>query len=254
MSGGSRPSGGVLTEDHGHFCPLPRVALALFVCARARADAVGIIPDRVNFAVELGISAKVLQRWLRFLESRTFRARALVKRRGARELWVMLADIPGIPPAPRTFVSVVDGQRTDQRGERPADWTKIRASIGGMQRALREVQEQRDKARREADALRKGKRIEANAALVGLLRDLQHASDCADPNCRRCLAINRAVEAERGEYVTEDELIRQLDRARAIEQRGAAVLRTLRDTSIGAAARRHEALRAFALAITEADL
>jgi hypothetical protein len=126
------------------------------------------------------------------------------------------------------------------------DWRTLRARVGGLERAIREVQEQRDQAKRENDALRRGRRLDANASLVGLLADLDHAADCALPSCRRCLEIGRRVDAGRAEYLPEAELLEQLEAAGALRAAGIELLDAMRDRGVGAAARRGDAARAFA--------
>lgn len=133
------------------------------------------------------------------------------------------------------------------------EWRQERARLGGLERALREVQAQRDHAKQEADALRRGRRLAADPALVGLLADLTHASDCASPSCRRCEAISRAVEAGRAEYVTEGEIVETLEQAAGLKRAGAELVAALGDRGVGAMQRRDDAIRAFVAAMNTTD-
>jgi hypothetical protein len=258
MSGGAASSGGTMvgvSVDNAGFPALGRAARAVFVTARASADEHGIVDDRAALGPLVGLSAPQLRHWFGVLEQERFDGRPLCRRRGARELWVLLVDAPGIPPRVRRETSAVVEQGSGGHAPGSGGWREMRARVGGLQRAIIEVQEQRDAAKAEADALRRGRRLEANAPLVGLLEDLTHATDCPVPlTCKRCEAIARRVEERRAEYVAETEIVERLERAGAIEAAGTELLDAVRDRSVGAMQRRAAAAAALARAVNGDEL
>jgi hypothetical protein len=161
---------------------------------------------------------------------------------------------PGTRARAARIVVLVRGARTHaNKGSGgksgSGEWRKMRARLGGYERAMREVQEQRDEAKREAEALRRKRRLDADPALVGLLADLAHSADCTDHPCERCEATIRKVEAARADYATEGEIVERLEHADALVRAGAELLASLQDRGIGAAMRRADAARAFAAAV-----
>ncbi len=126
------------------------------------------------------------------------------------------------------------------------DFRELRARVGGLQRAIKEAHEQRDRAEAEMHQLRRSQRLEANASLVGLLADLDHATDCVDVDCRRCLEISRKIDAAHPEYLAEQALAEQLEAAKVLRTAGAELLAAMRDQGVGAHARRATTARAFA--------
>jgi hypothetical protein len=137
------------------------------------------------------------------------------------------------------------------------EWRRLRARAGGLERALREAQRQREVAMRKIDelmgrgAFREAVNAEAGAdvQLAAMRRDLLHAADCGDPDCERCDEILARAESGRRTYVAEGEVVDKLRQADALEACGRAILDAVRDRSVGSRQRFADGLRALALAL-----
>jgi hypothetical protein len=143
---------------------------------------------------------------------------------------------------------------TDPRAD--PEWRALRARLGGLDRALREVQSQRDDARgrvRELEleraALRRREGATYSPEIAALRADLMHAADCAVPDCARCAMATRRLEDTRPRYVDEAELAEALERWRALEVASMALVDAYRDRSALAMRRRYVAARAVAAAL-----
>lgn len=126
------------------------------------------------------------------------------------------------------------------RPQRPPQWRQLRAQVGGLERALREVQSQRDEARRQLEEYKVAKAERAwkragDPERVALLADLGHAADCGDPDCDRCEAILLRVEAELPRYADERLLVERLDRAEQLQAAGRSLVDAWRVVGIGRA-------------------
>lgn len=221
-------------------------ARAVFIGARTLADEAGNIEDRRALERVLELSQDQVRFWLQHLEGRRWGRRALVKRKGARELWVLTADIPGLPGKTRAVVE----DETDRPWKRKdAEWRKLRAQIGGVKRALEATLRERDSLKTELAETKKNHGLEADPQIVVLRLDLEHASRCLDVDCERCMAIETRLEVDRPQYETEVELVDKLTTADLVQRAGAALLRALRHQGVGARALAAEAGRALELAI-----
>jgi len=115
----------------------------------------------------------------------------------------------------RAPVSEVAPRDSLGRPQMPSEWRRLRAQVGGLERAMREVMAQRDEARatlrkyEEAKASRAWQRA-ADPELVKIKADLLHAADCARPTCPRCERIVLDLESERPRYADEREVIEAL--------------------------------------------
>jgi hypothetical protein len=234
--------------DHAGFPALAVAARAVFVTARAMASDEGIIEDRRALGDVLDLGQTQLRFWLGHLEQRRWQGRALAQRRGARELWVLLADIPSIPP--RRISGVVDVEsiappelkqrwRKDRRRPRgqadayhPGEGSNpefrwLRARMGGLERALAAAQAKNAEA---AALLAKldGRALDGSPAVAAMRADLLHAADCGDPDCERCVRIVDALEDADGPYATEREVSERIARGTIAERAGRAVVEALR--------------------------
>lgn len=136
------------------------------------------------------------------------------------------------------------------------EWRQLRARLGGLDRAMREIQGQRDDARarvleleRERAALRRREAAAYSPEIAALRADLIHAADCAAPDCARCAMATRRLEDTRPRYVDEAELAEALERWRALEVASIALVDAYRDRSALAMRRRYVAARAIAAAL-----
>lgn len=141
------------------------------------------------------------------------------------------------------------------------EWRQLRARAGGLERALREAQQQREVAMRKVDevlargrhrvALREEQGISTTVEIeiAAMRKDLVHAADCGDPDCERCLAILDRLEDGRARYVTEEELAERLRQADALRTCARAIVEAVRDRGVGSRARFADGLRALALAL-----
>lgn len=151
-------------------------------------------------------------------------------------------------------------QERDAIGRRtgPSAWRSLRAQLGGVRRALAEVQQQRDDARArlhvlEAEQHRTAWRYAASPEIVALRRDLLHAADCGDPDCERCAEALFQLEADGPRYADVDELIARLDRGEVVEQASVALVEALRGGRVGDRQRVQQAMGAI-LAVRRDDL
>lgn len=118
----------------------------------------------------------------------------------------------------REPVSEVAPRDSLGRPQMPSEWRRLRAQVGGLERALREAMAQRDEARA---TLRKYEERKASSAwqraadpeLVAIKADLLHAADCARPTCSRCERIVLELESERPRYADEREVVAALAEA-----------------------------------------
>lgn len=163
---------------------LPPVARAVFVTARAEADpTTGIMEDRTRLEALVQRSKPQIRFWLGHLETRRYKGRQLARRHGPAQLWVNLSEIPGIPVRPEVKDPLRDRTQRTQNG----DWHALRARVGGLERAIREVQGQRDLARTELAKANGGAKVkELEVELVTVRALLAHATACTDPDCERC--------------------------------------------------------------------
>ncbi len=133
------------------------------------------------------------------------------------------------------------------------EWRQLRARVGGLERAIAEVQQQRDTARarvRELEAEKyKQSRLDVDPEVVALRLALEHAFACADSDCDTCREGYREIKAARPRYEREAELVEALNGARIVFGAGAVLLAAERAQGVGAAQRRFEARRAFAAAV-----
>lgn len=121
----------------------------------------------------------------------------------------------------RAPVSEVAPRDSLGRPQKPAEWRRLRAQVGGLERAMREVMAQRDEAR---EALRRYEEAKASSAwtkaadpeLVAIKADLMHAADCGHPTCRRCERILFRLESERPRYADEREVVAELELGRVL--------------------------------------
>lgn len=143
------------------------------------------------------------------------------------------------------------------RPQMPAAWRQLRAQVGGLERALRETQAQRDEARatleryEAAKAARAWQRA-ADPERVALLADLGHAADCGDVDCERCSSILLRVEAERPRYAAEHEVAELLVVADLLRRGVVELLAAARMQGVGRAARVARAMHALR-AIVDGD-
>jgi hypothetical protein len=253
-------------EDHGKnlppLPPLSRVGLLVFTTARQLADPeTAIVADRRAVGERLGLAERSVRLWLSCLETHRWQQRVLVQRRGARELWVLLADIPGIPARTRQEPAAVDEQPAPMPHERDRlgrktgsfDWRKARAQMGGLKRAMDAAI--RDKAAAEAQLERISSQLYAdrqaqaalgvNAELAALRHDLQHCVTCEAMACPRCNGIRLRLGSDRERYATAVELSAKVDRAEAVMRAGTDLVAALRDQGVGAAERRARARASF---------
>jgi hypothetical protein len=135
-------------------------------------------------------------------------------------------------------------QEQDAIGRRvgPSEWRSLRARLGGTQRALAQVQVQRDAARARLRELERGHRASAwrhaaDPELVALRRDLLHAADCGDPDCARCAEALFELESGTPRYADVDEMIAALDRGEVVERAATALVESLR-MGVGSQSRR----------------
>jgi hypothetical protein len=249
-----------MPEDHGKNLPLSRVARAVFVTARELADVNGIVAERSRIGDELGLAPRTLRLWLGHLELRRFDNRALAKRRGAAELWVNCADIPGVPRRPRQE-SAADLQHYDRLGRRTGAkaWRIERAQLGGMKRALAEAIERRREAEAELEKIstklygdrQAETQLGVSADITTLRSDLQHAIACTADPCTRCGSIRDRLGTDRARYAKADELAGRIERLERAVNSGKAFLQVRNAQGVGAADRRMAALVAFQRALEE---
>lgn len=216
---------------------------AAMVLASEAATVTGEVPGGTRaIADRRGTTVRMVQ-----LDCVELEALGLVRRRGhtssAQVFVVELAKLASQGGQGSGGTRTSGGSIDDPR------FRKWRAELGGVKRALKEVTGQRDAAKAEADSLRKGRRLNADPALVALLVDLDHAVDCAAPSCGRCYKIGRKVEAARADYATEAEIVDRIERAEALVVAGTELVDAQMDRSVGAQARRAAAFRAFALVV-----
>lgn len=235
MSGGHGGSGRPLLGLEADLRGLDPTALAVLAVAvdlAANADPPGVVPAPAVATITriLGLHRRTIRRHLGVLEGRR-----LLRRHHRTSATVLLVDALGTP------VSQGAGRIVERQ-----DFRELRARVGGLQRAIKEAMAERDAAAAEAQELRRARRLEANASLVGLLVDLEHATDCVDVDCERCLEIGRKVETARPEWTAEAEIVERLQHADALRAAGQALLGAMRDQGVGAMARRATAARAFA--------
>lgn len=231
-------------EDHArNQAPmLARCARAVFVTARAVADADGMVPDRYSLAPVVGLSRVRLRFWFGHLEQRRFAGRALVKRQGSSGLWVLLADIPGVPPRPRSETS------TDKMGRRTGnfEWRRIRAQLGGLQRATNEAIERRRVAEAELEKIGSKlyeehtaeSRLGVNVEVAAYRADLEHAIGCSLAVCPRCEEIVERLGIDRARYVKAADVSATLERHEQLVVAVGEMFAAQRDKGLGAAGRR----------------
>lgn len=206
--------------DHDRFRSLPTPARAVFVTARALADSAGYVADRSMIAKAVGLTVPHVRRWFAHLEGRRWMNRPLLRRIGARELWVLMVDIPGVPRRPRSETiapevsapPLVQRWRRDRgRARKEADarypggvadpeFRWLRARVGGLERSVKTMKQERDEARRLLDRLDMAKTATPPAAKA-LRDDLEHASNCGDPDCSNCIRIAEQLEDPDGPYI-----------------------------------------------------
>lgn len=239
---------------------LSRVARAVFVTARAAADeTTGIVKDRYSLADALELSKSQLRFWFAHLEARRFEGRSLVKRRGDRQLWVLLADMAGIPPRPRREPGEL--QHYDRLGRRTGAkaWRTDRAKLGGMKRALEEAIDRRREAEAELEKIstklygdrQAETQLGVSADITTLRSDLQHAIACAVDPCARCGSIRDRLGTDRARYAKADELAGRIERLERAVNNGKAYLQLRNAQCVGAADRRVAALVAFQRALED---
>lgn len=125
------------------------------------------------------------------------------------------------------------------------EWRADRASKGGVVRALHAAQQRADRYQAENEQLRKEIRRGRDPSTVRLFAEAPHRWDCTDPNCARCLAFIRSLEAKRAELMTEAELADTLGRAMALNTAAVELIAAARDHGPGSAQRKRDAWNAL---------
>lgn len=176
------------------------------------------------------------------------------------QLELALGDLTTRDDRPKHKVRVGWGSGGGSRGSgaKPApkspaqskEWRQLRARIGGVQRALREVQAQRDAAQAQlADLHRQARQHRHDAtdpSMTRLLADLRHCVDCLDPDCGRCHQVQRRIDDRAEQYATETEVAALIERSQGVVAAARAVLASLSDRGVGSIASRAAAMRALA--------
>ena len=227
-----------------------RAARVLIVARQVAADDGEVDGGQPRLAQTLGVSARHVRRALADLEDA-----GLARRVGQNRVFVSTAQVRIGPPSSGEVPS-------ERHPDAPVDprkdpeWRSLRARVGGLQRALEEVQEQRDAARAAQAALekeaRRQSRLGVSPDVVALGADLAHRADCLDPECDRCLAIVQRIEEERPRYAREDEIVERIERGALLESAARLLLRAQGARDVGA--RRRAALAAHAMrAIVDGD-
>lgn len=167
-----------------------------------------------------------------------------VRRTGPRQVDALLVVRLRLrmPPAPAPLPPPPALDRVSHDPE----WRSLRARAGGLERALREVQAQRDDARAQLAAILESRQATRAPSEVALRDDLTHAADCCDPSCARCEAILHRLDVGRPAYSTADELEQRLRAADWTQRAGAALVAALK-------AKDKELLHAGALALVRAQ-
>lgn len=184
-------------------------------------------------AAELGVCPRSARRGLSALAGL-----GLARQTGVGVWMVTGATTGAAVPSGRT-------ETTEDEGPKPTDKT-TRARLGGLERALREVQQQRD----DAQARLRAKEGGASKGVAGaMLADLRHLSGCDNGGCERCDAIRSRVSARHPQYVPAGDVADALERGAAAQQSAVVVLKALAATGPGARDQLRRAAQALSLAV-----
>lgn len=181
MSGGIQGSGG--QRGLGEF------AVCLLATACMFLDADGTICASVSdLARATGFSSRTVHRYLLILEQH-----GLIHTRGQTRSTYRYVDERIL-----RALQVPIARRTHDRG-----WRELRARCGGFERALRAATAQRDAAREQVAVLSAAAASpdRYGRGVAWLAAELRHASNCAAPECARCLSAARALEDDDSEAV-----------------------------------------------------
>lgn len=113
-------------------------------------------------------------------------------------------------------------------------WREMRARCGGLERALRAAQVRAANANRQAEqhaAARQAHPEVDGVDAAWLRRELQHSSDCLDPDCDRCLEVSRFLEDDDADIKAE--ILEQLDEAATLKLAARLVVEASRDRGVG---------------------